>query len=73
MEAVTYFQLRQVHFFASYGIIRIDLPLLLSVSSEKNNISKSISVLKKKIYIKNTYNKDKKHFVSGNVMFETFI
>ncbi|XP_025995388.2 uncharacterized protein LOC105194595 [Solenopsis invicta] len=33
VEAVTYFQLRQVHFFASYGIIRIDLPLLLSIAS----------------------------------------
>ncbi|KAG5312436.1 OX2R protein, partial [Acromyrmex insinuator] len=33
IEAVTYFQLQQVHFFASYGIIRIDLPLLLSIAS----------------------------------------
>ncbi|XP_018317978.1 gustatory receptor 10 [Mycetomoellerius zeteki] len=33
VEAVTYFQLQQVHFFASYGIIRIDLPLLLSIAS----------------------------------------
>lgn len=36
MEAATYFQLRQVHFFAASGLIRIDLPLLLSVSLEKN-------------------------------------
>ncbi|XP_011871839.1 PREDICTED: uncharacterized protein LOC105564220 isoform X3 [Vollenhovia emeryi] len=33
MEAVTYFQLQQVHFFAFHGIIRIDLPLLLSIAS----------------------------------------
>ncbi|KAG5321952.1 OX2R protein, partial [Pseudoatta argentina] len=32
IEAVTYFQLQQVHFFASYGIIRIDLPLFLSIA-----------------------------------------
>ncbi|XP_012225813.2 uncharacterized protein [Linepithema humile] len=36
VEAVTYFQLHQVHFFAFFGIIRIDLPLLLSVSPEIN-------------------------------------
>ncbi|KAL6260366.1 hypothetical protein P5V15_007896 [Pogonomyrmex californicus] len=33
IEAVTYFQLQQVHFFAFHGIIRIDLPLLLSIAS----------------------------------------
>ncbi|KYN09496.1 Orexin receptor type 2 [Trachymyrmex cornetzi] len=36
VEAVTYFQLQQVHFFASYGIIRIDLPLLLSITMMAN-------------------------------------
>ncbi|XP_020281718.1 uncharacterized protein LOC109853744 isoform X2 [Pseudomyrmex gracilis] len=33
VEAVTYFHLRQVHFFALFGIIRIDLPLLLTIAS----------------------------------------
>lgn len=36
VDAATYFQLHQVHFFAASGLIRIDLPLLLSVSSGKN-------------------------------------
>ncbi|KYN41988.1 Orexin receptor type 2 [Trachymyrmex septentrionalis] len=36
VEAVTYFQLQQVHFFACYGIIRIDLPLLLSITMMAN-------------------------------------
>ncbi|XP_066601369.1 uncharacterized protein [Prorops nasuta] len=33
LEAATYFQLRQMHFFAGAGLIRIDLPLLLSIAS----------------------------------------
>ncbi|XP_017766320.1 PREDICTED: uncharacterized protein LOC108555263 [Eufriesea mexicana] len=33
IEAVAYFQLRKVHFFTTIGIIRIDLPLLLSIFS----------------------------------------
>ncbi|CAL1677300.1 unnamed protein product [Lasius platythorax] len=33
VEAVTYFQLQQVHYYAFFGIIRIDLPLLLSIAS----------------------------------------
>ncbi|XP_070167846.1 uncharacterized protein [Polyergus mexicanus] len=33
VEAVTYFQLQQVHYYALFGIIRIDLPLLLSIAS----------------------------------------
>jgi len=41
---VTYFQLQQVHFFASYGIIRIDLPLLLSVRKIVISINKSIKI-----------------------------
>jgi hypothetical protein len=36
VEAAAYFQLRQMNFFTFSGIIRIDLPLLLSVSPEKN-------------------------------------
>lgn len=32
MDAATYFQLHKVYFFAASGLIRIDLPLLLSVS-----------------------------------------
>ncbi|XP_011141938.2 uncharacterized protein LOC105184699 [Harpegnathos saltator] len=33
VDAATYFQLHQLHFFAAAGLIRIDLPLLLSIAS----------------------------------------
>ncbi|XP_029159817.1 uncharacterized protein LOC114931837 [Nylanderia fulva] len=38
VEAVTYFQLQQVHYYALFGIIRIDLPLLLSVNTTTSRI-----------------------------------
>ncbi|KAK2579692.1 hypothetical protein KPH14_011039 [Odynerus spinipes] len=36
VEAATYFQLRKVYFFAAAGLIRIDLPLLLSIQSRED-------------------------------------
>ncbi|XP_014486021.1 PREDICTED: uncharacterized protein LOC106750294 [Dinoponera quadriceps] len=33
VDAATYFQLHKVHFFAAFGLILIDLPLLLSITS----------------------------------------